>query len=407
MENLVTVPEVIDIIENSTEVFGVESIDFREAAGRILAEDIFADRDFPPFNRMSMDGIAINYAAIEKGIKSFKIEGVQSAGKEQMTLSSSDNCIEAMTGAVLPKNADTVIQYEWLDVKDGVASLNLDAFEIENLSKSKNVHAKGKDKSKGAVLISKGLKLSSADLGVLATVGKNNVLVQKNPTVMIVSTGDELVEVNETPKDHQIRRSNVWTMFALLKENGIEPETAHIVDDKVILKEKIKHFLEIYDVLMFSGAVSKGKFDFLPEILEALGVKKKFHRVQQRPGKPFWFGKKDATTIFAFPGNPISTYVGCVKYFLPWYRKSLGLEENVIKMAVLAKDFSFKPNLHYFLTVSIAEDDLGTRFAYPEMGNGSGDLANLSKADGFLELPTGKTDYYEGESFPVIMYRKD
>ncbi len=405
MEKLITVPEVVKLIQSNTENFGNEQIKFIDSLGKILAEDILADRDFPPFDRMSMDGIAIQFAAFEKGQISFIIEGVQSAGDPQKTLTENNNCLEAMTGGVLPNNTDTVIQYEWLDIKDGVATLNFDYFDKEKLIPFKNVHKKGKDQKKGDILIKKGTKISSAEIGVLATVGKSEVLVRKNPKIMIISTGDELVAVNETPLEHQIRRSNVWTLVSLLKNNGIHADTDHIKDDKRILKEKIKEHLSNYDVLMFSGAVSKGKFDFLPEILNELNVEKLCHRVKQRPGKPFWFGKKGNKTVFAFPGNPVSTFVGCSKYFFPWYRKSLGLATEETNMAVLAKDFSFKPDLHYFLNVSITKDDLGTRFAYPETGNGSGDLANLVKADAFLELPADREHFYEGESFEIIEFR--
>jgi len=406
MDKLITVPEVIEIVQNNTEDFGIEKIPFSKSLGRILAEDIKADRDFPPFDRMSMDGIAIKYSSYKNGITKFKIEGVQSAGMAQLTMIDNNNCLEAMTGGVLPKNTDTVIQYEWLDIKDGYAEINFNYFDKEKLKCCKNVHKKGKDRKKGDVLIEKGIKISSAEIGVLATVGNAEVSVLKNPKVMIISTGDELVEVNEKPEEYQIRRSNVWTLVSLLKNEGIEADTDHIEDDKKVLKQKIANYLEEYDVLMFSGAVSKGKFDFLPEILDELDVKKLFHRVKQRPGKPFWFGKKDNKTVFAFPGNPISTFVACKKYFFPWYRKSLGLLDEEIKMAVLAKDFTFKPDLHYFLSVNITKDELGKRFAYPEMGNGSGDLANLINCDGFLELPIGKDKFYEGETFEVLEFRK-
>jgi len=406
MDKLITVPEVIEIVQNNTEDFGIEKIPFIKSLGRILAEDIKADRDFPPFDRMSMDGIAIKYSSYKNGITKFKIEGVQSAGMAQLTMIDNNNCLEAMTGGVLPKNTDTVIQYEWLDIKDGYAEINFNYFDKEKLKCCKNVHKKGKDRKKGDVLIEKGIKISSAEIGVLATVGNAEVSVLKNPKVMIISTGDELVEVNEKPEEYQIRRSNVWTLVSLLKNEGIEADTDHIEDDKKVLKQKIANYLEEYDVLMFSGAVSKGKFDFLPEILDELDVKKLFHRVKQRPGKPFWFGKKDNKTVFAFPGNPISTFVACKKYFFPWYRKSLGLLDEEIKMAVLAKDFTFKPDLHYFLSVNITKDELGKRFAYPEMGNGSGDLANLINCDGFLELPIGKDKFYEGETFEVLEFRK-
>lgn len=401
---MISVQKAIEIIQNGSENFGVAEVSFMESIGRVLAEDIFADRNFPAYDNVRMDGIALQYEAIKNGVSSFKIQAIQAAGSPALTLKDESFCIEVMTGSVLPKNADIVIQYEWISIENGVAQLNFDAFDQESLSVFKNIQAEGFDCKKDALILAKGTKITSADIGVLATVGNANVLVKKIPKIMIVSTGDEIVEVNEKPLEYQIRRSNVWTLVAMLKENGIEAANDHIKDDKAQLKAKIASHLENYDVLMFSGAVSKGKFDFLPEILEELGVEKLFHSVKQRPGKPFWFGKKGAKTVFAFPGNPVSTYVGGLKYFLPWYQKSIGLETKEI-FATLAEDFSFQPNLHYFLSVKIKEEN-GKRMAFPIKGKGSGDLANLANVDAFLELPEDRNEFKKGEQFPVLIFRK-
>ena len=165
----------------------------------------------------------------------------------------------------------------------------------------------------------------------------------------------------------------------------------------------IQH-LEKYDVLLFSGAVSKGKFDFLPEVFDELGVEKLFHKVKQRPGKPFWFGKKGSKCIFAFPGNPVSTFVGCLKYFYPWYKKSARIEFENQDKAMLSEDFTFKPELTYFLQVK-TENRNGLLYATPFVGNGSGDLANLAETDAFLEIPDNRNDFKEGEVFPLIEFR--
>ena len=159
--------------------------------------------------------------------------------------------------------------------------------------------------------------------------------------------------VDEIPLEHQIRRSNVFTLVSLLENGHIFSETAHISDDKLLLKNKIESYLQEYDVLLFSGAVSKGKFDFLPEVLKELGVEKLFHKVAQRPGKPFFFGKTEACTVFGFPGNPISTFVNCLKYFYPWYYKSVGLKREE-ETAILSEEVSFPPNLTYFLQVKLS-----------------------------------------------------
>ncbi len=274
------------------------------------------------------------------------------------------------------------------------------------------------DRKQNDLLIVKNTVISSAEIGVLATVGKAKVKVAKQPKVMIVSTGDELVEVNEIPLNHQIRKSNVYTLVALLKKLKIDSNTAHINDDRSILKQKIKSFLVDYDVLLFSGAVSKGKFDFLPEIFEELGVEKLFHKVKQRPGKPFWFGtigafgidneksgeENNISTIFAFPGNPVSTFVGCLKYFYPWFQKSTGINHKNLDKAILSEDFSFNPELTYFLQVSLKNEN-GKLIATPIKGKGSGDLANLVDVDGFLELSVNKTEFKKGEVYPMIRYR--
>ena len=405
----------------------MEEVDFADSLGRVLKEEIFADRDFPPFNRVSMDGISISHNSFVNGQRTFKIEGIQAAGSAQLTLNDTSNCIEVMTGATLPLNCDVVIPYEQTTIENQMASITIDELVFY-----KNIHKKGSDKKKGDLLISKNTLISSAEIGVLATVGKVTVKVAKNPRVMIVSTGDELVEVSQNPKEFQIRRSNVHTLVSLLKRKQIQADTAHITDDKEALKEKINEFLDSYDVLLFSGAVSKGKFDFIPEVLDELGVEKLFHKVAQRPGKPFWFGgtatsiiseqeykgeKMDyerrllsgvevnhSTIVFAFPGNPISTFVSCVKYFYPWFDASVGLESKNQNLAILANDVTFKPSMTYFLQVKL-ENRNGSMYAIPIVGNGSGDLASLVEVDAFLELPADKNEFKKGEVFPILNYR--
>ncbi len=396
---MITTEKALEIILDHTENLGVEEIGFKDSPGRVLKEDIVADRDFPPFHRASMDGIAVTTEAFNKGIRKFKIEGIQAAGSPQLTLKNSENCIEVMTGAMAPKNSEAVIPYELVEIKDGIAKVN-----TNDIQYFQNIHQKGLDRKKDDLLIAKNTMISAAEIGVLTTVGKTKIKVAGNPKVMIISTGDELVEVGRNPEAYQIRRSNVHTLVALLERIKIDTDTIHISDDKPLLKQKIEEILDQYDVLLFSGAVSKGKFDFLPEVLEELGVEKLFHRVRQRPGKPFWFGKKDTTTIFAFPGNPVSTFVSCMKYFYPWVKKSQGISYQNNNYAVLAKSFTFKPDLTYFLQVKL-ENRNGQLLAHPVAGHGSGDLANLADNDAFLELPRGNTLFNKGEVFSLIPYR--
>ncbi|MGI9532000.1 molybdopterin molybdotransferase MoeA [Lutimonas sp.] len=398
-KSLIPVEEAVRTVLDATESFGTELVSLEDSLGRVLREDIKADRDMPPFDRVSMDGIAINYKAFEMGKRSFPIENIQAAGSEQKTLQKNDHCLEAMTGAMLPAGTDTIIPYELIRIENGRAEL-----QVNEVHYFQNIHKKGLDRKKNQILIPAHTVISAAEIGVLATVGKSTVKVGKLPKVAIISTGDELVDVSEIPEAYQIRKSNVHTIASTLRSLELNPDLFHIKDDKNKLRATIKSLLEEYDVLMFSGAVSKGKFDFLPEILDDLSVQKLFHKVKQRPGKPFWFGKKERTTIFAFPGNPVSAYVSCLKYFVPWLDKSLNRKTEDKAFAVLAEDFLFKPELTYFLQVKI-ENKKGVLLAYPLAGNGSGDLANLSDNDAFIELPSDKNEFKKGEFYPIIQYR--
>ncbi|UCE93616.1 MAG: molybdopterin molybdotransferase MoeA [Flavobacteriaceae bacterium] len=397
--SLITVSEALRIVLGQTEDFGIEEVDFNLSLGRVLKESIKADRDLPPFDRVSMDGIALNSKIFNSGQREYHIENIQPAGSKQLSLENEANCIEAMTGGILPKGTDAVIPYELISLENSVAKVKID--EIRYFQ---NIHKKGLDRKQGEELIPINTKISSAEIGVLATVGKNKVKVARNPKIAIISTGDELVNVDQTPEPYQIRKSNVHTLSALLQNENLEASIFHITDNKALLKSQITHLLNVFDVLMFSGAVSKGKFDFLPEVLDELGVEKYFHKVKQRPGKPFWFGKKNKATIFAFPGNPVSTFVSCLKYFMPWYLKSQGLDYTNRDHAFLGDDVTFKPELTYFLQVKINNEE-GRMMANPVSGNGSGDLANLTLNDAFLELPADKDLFKKGEIFPIIQYR--
>ncbi len=376
-----------------------ETVSLAESMGRVLDEPIYADRDVPPFNRVAMDGIAVSWIALENGAKSFVIEGIQSAGAPQKQLTDKTKCMEVMTGAMLPIGTDVVIRYEDITIADGVAQLNELDFQF-----MQNIHKQGIDATMGSELLKPGMKLSSAEVALLASVGKADVHVKSLPVVAIISTGDELVEVDTAPAPHQIRRSNSYALYAALQANGIKASMHHITDDATKLEAGLKEILNHSDVMILSGGISKGKFDFVPQVLEKLGVRKLFHHVSQRPGKPFWFGAStDGKTIFALPGNPVSTFMCFYRYVQPWLSRSLGTK-SVEMSATLKSDFTFQPNLSYFLQVGIEITD-GQLWATPLPGGGSGDFANLSEVDGFLELPLGKTTFQRGETFPYFSFR--
>ncbi len=398
----ITYEKALALIEEHKGDFAIETRNLEDAIGAYLGEDLIADRDFPPFDRVTMDGIAIAYSSFASGQREFAIEGVAAAGSPQKTLNDVSKCMEVMTGAIMPFGVDTVIRYEDLELSGDTATIKLNS-----LGHKQNVHFKRSDLSKDKIIVPKGKKLSSAEINIAATIGKAKLQVRQMPKVVIFSTGDELVPVNQTPELHQIRRSNVYGIQATLKEWGVAAKLEHLADNKEEMIASISVLLKEYDLFIFTGGVSKGKFDYLPEVLEELKVKKHFHKVQQRPGKPFWFGSAaNGKTIFALPGNPVSSFVCTYMYIQFWLKKSLGLEQQPL-YAKLKKDVTFKPDLVYFLEASIESQPDGTLTANPINGNGSGDFANLVKTDGFLVLPQGKDNFKKGEVFEFIVYRND
>jgi len=397
----VKVEEAEKIILDERCDYGTESISFDNCQGRVLAEDIYADRDMPPFNRVTMDGIAINYEAWENGIRTFRIKATQSAGVAPIDINSLDECVEIMTGAVLPGTTNTIIAYEETDIQNGVARIN-----SENVLPNQSIHFKGKDKKKGDVLVRANQFITPAIVAVAASTGKVQLLVKKLPKAIIISTGDELTEVNETPADFQIRRSNNYAIQAILKDYAMHADMLHLPDDPDITARELERCLREYDVILLSGGVSMGKFDYVPAALEKLQVEKLFHKVRQRPGKPFWFGKGTrGALVFAFPGNPVSTFMCVQRYFLPWLKTSLQVGVNT-SYAILSTDFTFQPALQYFLQVRLHISDQGQLMATPMEGNGSGDFANLPDADAFMELPLGRNHFSKGEAFRIWPFKQ-
>jgi molybdopterin molybdotransferase len=394
---MITVEEAEQIILAQLKDYGTETVPFEKALGRVLAEDIKADRDLPPYNRVTMDGIAIAYKAIEQGITTFKIKATQAAGEQSIDIDHLDECIEIMTGAALSSSVDTIIRYEDLEIEGGSAKLL-----ITDIKRGQNIHQKGKDKKQGDLVASADQYVTPAIISLAASIGKAHLLVKKWPKVMIISSGDELVDVADTPSGYQIRRSNNYTIKAVLKQHGMDADMLHIPDDPEITKQQLQTCLKNYDVILLSGGISMGKFDYIPQALEDLQVKKLFHKVQQRPGKPFWFGRHDnGALVFAFPGNPVATFMCLHRYFLLWLGAALGLPAKLPVYAQLARDFIFTPPLKYFLQVKLNFTEQGVLSAHPIEGNGSGDFANLADADAFMELPLERNKFKAGEVFKV------
>lgn len=394
----ISVEEAFDIIKSRSRSFGIEKVGILEATGRVIAEPLIADRPFPPYDRVAMDGIAINYLSFTNGNRIFKIEAISPAGTPQKQLETPSNCIETMTGSILPIGCDTIIRYEDLDIKEGIATIIID-----EILQGQNIHQKGKDVRVNEILVRPGSIITPEIIGVAATIGKAELTVNSNPKVIIISTGDELVDIDTQPLPYQIRKSNVYVINSILTNLGIQPHTQHLNDDFDTMTVVLDQCLNNYDLIIMSGGVSMGKFDYIPKAMKSLGVTPHFHKISQRPGKPLWFGTHDSgATIFALPGNPISTTMTTYIYLKYWLHISIGLAYPFI-YAELERDVVFKPDLTYFLEVVLQYHISAKITASPKKSNGSGDLANLIGKQGFMELVKGKTTYSAGEVYKVYL----
>ena len=384
-----------------------ETVALPHAAGRVLAETLTADRDFPPFNRVAMDGIAVAHATWAAGQTEFAIEHTQYAGAPPQPLRNPQAAVEVMTGAMLPPGTDAVVRYEDILLENDRATIQIPPPAAPGV----NIHRQAADRRVGDVLLTPGTRLGPAELAIAATVGAAELAVVRAVRVAVVSTGDELVGIAETPLPHQIRRSNAYALQAIFAQAGAEVSLFHLSDALDELREGLTSILGAgFDAVVLSGAVSKGRADHLPGLLRELHVIEIFHEVNQRPGKPMWFGARaEGPVVFGLPGNPVSTFITACRYVRPWLRacqQPAGATESAASFemptpVVLSVDITFKPQLVHFVPVRLTVDAAGVRQAAPLRVGGSGDLAGLVGATAFLELPPEPTAFAAGSVWPA------
>lgn len=401
--DLVPVDEAEAVVLSHPCDVGTEEVSLGCAEGRVLREDILCDRDLPPFDRVTMDGVAIATSAWTKGQRSFAVAFTQPAGQPERTLDDPGACVKVMTGAVLPVGTDCIIPREQVTLEGDQAMIADDAV-VEPM---KFVHQKGGDAKKGARALSAGIRIGSPQALIASSLGAARVTVARYPSVAVVSNGDELVPIDTTPAPHQIRNSNAYALQTGLQQEGVkEIELVHLPDDKDAMLEGVAGVLQRHDVAIFSGGVSAGDFDYLPQVMKELGVEKKFHKVAQRPGKPFWFGvSPDSKPVFALPGNPVSTLVCFHCYIRPWLRQSLGLLPPAPVFAILEEEITFTGPLSHFLQVVVAPGEDGSLQATPATHRGSGDYASLAGTDGFIQLPADRDHFPAGTPVRYFSWR--
>jgi molybdopterin molybdotransferase len=389
------------LIRRHSQLLPLESRPLAALAGAVLAQSVRAERDQPPFDRVTMDGIAIASDAWRAGQRRFRIAGTQAAGARPQPCPP-EACLEVMTGAVLPPGSDCVIPVERLTVADGWAEVDPE-FPAEPFG---NVHTRGLDCREGDLLLAHGTRLGLPELAVLASAGLPRANVRTAPRILIASTGDELVEPGEPIEAWQVRRSNSCALRGALMLRGYDRVGEdHLPDDPAVLRERLAQHLATHDVLVLSGGVSMGRFDHVPSALRQIGVKEVLHKVAQRPGKPLWFGVGPmGQPVFGLPGNPVSAAVCLIRYVVPGLQAISGLAPRLPEPVALGAPFRVRPALWYFLPVQLDSSPVLGTVALPKPTRGSGDFISLLGTDGFVELPPGPAEFAAGYVAPLYRW---
>jgi molybdopterin molybdotransferase len=361
---------------------------------------VHAERDNPPFDRVCMDGVAVASSVFAHGTRRYRLQATQAAGAVPLTLAATDAAIEVMTGAVMPHGTDSVIPLEEYDLDAGILQCKAEA----TAEPWRNVQRRGSDSQPGIAMLTTGMRLGAAEVAVVASAGLSAISVSRQPRVMVISTGDELIEPGLPIADHQVRRSNAYAVAAALQLHGFESVgDKHLPDDEVLLQRRLGALLAEFDVMVLSGGISKGKFDFVPAVLKSLGVQEVFSQVAQRPGRPMWFGVgPQGQLVFGLPGNPVSTLICLVRFVLPALQAAMLWQPGPRERVAMAEPLAGR-KMTYFMPVTLRPDAPLLAQASARPPAGSGDFLALAGTDGFVELPAQPEGYAAG--FVADFYR--
>ncbi|MFQ5449870.1 MAG: gephyrin-like molybdotransferase Glp [Nitrospinaceae bacterium] len=398
--SMITVDEALEIILSKIKFKGVEKIPIGESLGRVLMEDIVARRNNPPMDNSAMDGYALIAADIQSASPEnpVKLEVTEeiAAGYRSESVLKPGQAFRIMTGAPIPQGADAVIMQEDTE-KNGSSVLVKDNAVI-----GENIREAGEDVRAGEVVIPRGSPITPAQVGMMAVVGRSQVFVSQRPRVAILSTGDEILDLDEQPSGPCIFNSNGYMLSAQVRSAGGIPVYLGIArDTEKDLLEKFHWALEC-DLVVSSGGVSVGDYDLVKASLEKLGQEMLFWKVAMKPGKPLAFGKIGEKPIFGLPGNPVSSFVSFEQFVRPSIRKVLGCRELTAKKvrAKLTRTIHKKSGRLHFLSCVVSLNQ-GQYTVTPAQEQGSGILKSTVKANGLLVFPLNATELKEGETVTV------
>ena len=389
--------EALRVILESITLQGVETAALSRSLGRVLAKDVCANRDLPPYDVSAMDGFAVRSADISSTPAKLKIIEDIKAGDMPGKIVQAGQCARIMTGAPVPQGADAVVR-----VEDTQELSGNDVLIGVTVKRGKDVRPQGENMRGSDVVLKAGTEIIPGVIGVLATVKAAQVEVYRRPRVAILSTGNELEGIKEPVDPNKIPDSNTYALMAQVQALGIEPVLLGIArDDPKELEDYLRHGLE-YEVLLVSGGTSVGVHDYVRPTIEMLGVQMKFWRVSIRPGHPLAFGSTNKSIVFGLPGNPVSSMVCFEEFVLPCLRQMMGnprLYRRTV-MAHMAHAIKIRPGRTEFVRVQLTHGDAGY-IASSTGTQSSGVLLSMAKADALLVIPSDSSGFEAGAQVTV------
>jgi molybdopterin molybdotransferase len=396
---MISVDEALAEVCAAATALGGERVTLGDALGRVAIEDVVSTREVPASANSAMDGYAVRHADLATSPATLRIVAVQPAGTVTETRVDAGTAVKLFTGSVIPRGADTVVRVEDTEERDGTVAVRVAP------ACGANVRHAGEDIRPGQVVLAAGTPIGPADVGLLASVGRATVLVHRRPQVAILSTGTELVEVDEPPGPGQVVNSNAYALAAAVRDAGGEPVVLPLVGDRPEdIGAALADALRTADVVLSSGGVSVGDLDFVKGALEGLGVERVFWRVAQKPGKPLLFCRSGRRLVFGLPGNPVSALVCFYVYVWPVLRRMQGHRQIHLPMvrATLARGVRTASALTEFVRVRLTESPEGW-VADPLPAQGSHVLSALGNGAALLVGPAAEGELPAGARYAVIV----
>jgi molybdopterin molybdotransferase len=396
---LLSVDQALAAVLDACTVLPAETVALDAASGRVLAEDAASDADVPPFDRCAMDGFAVRAADATAAPARLRLVGTVHAGHVFEGLVGAGECVAVMTGSPLPAGADAVVPVERSRPGEGHVEV------LEAPRPGQNVSPRAEDLRRGQLALRSGDRLGAAEVALLATVSRPTVRVVSRPSLVVVPTGDELVDASEPLRPGQIRNSNGPMLACLGRDLGCDPVTLAppVADQPEALRAALARGLEA-DVLLASGGVSRGERDLVGEVLASLGVRGVFHGVSIQPGKPLWCGRTDRCLVFGLPGNPVSALVTATLFAGAAVRKLRGVRDPGPRLfpARLAEPFVRHAGREGWLPARVEPAADGLRCT-PIRGHGSADLVAAASATALWVAPQGRERFEAGDVVSVLL----